>query len=272
MSRAQVVAQINECEKRGEFDKHIDPVDYSMVIPVDENYHFIKKGFIEKTKYFFENTFIVRPYTFYLNKIKFKTRINGKVNIRGIKAAVVTCNHVNKFDCLVVKGAIGQKLYVTAAPFNNMKGFLGEMMRAGKMIPLSESFSGMKKFNQAIDTLLNKNKFVLFYPEQAMWWYYKKPRPNKNGAFHYAVKNNVPVIPSFITFVETGKTGEEGFSQKQFILNFGKPIYIKPELTARENIEYLKNANFQAWKEIYETFYSKKLEYAFEKLKKKTTI
>ena len=64
--------------------------------------------------------------------------------------------------------------------------------------------------------------------------------------------------------------------RKPTALKLKKRKYICPHWDVykrqRENIEYLKNANFQAWKEIYETFYSKKLEYAFEKLKKKTTI
>lgn len=260
MTRQQITAEISECEKLRQFDKHIDPVNYDTVIKVDKNYHYIKKG-LEALKYTIENLFIVIPYTFWINKHVCKTKVIGKENLKNLGPAILTCNHTYMFDCLVVKGAVGQDLYITAAPFNNQKGFLGEMMRAGGMMPMSDDRSGMAKFISAVNTRLKQGKKVLFYPEQAMWWMYKKPRPLKDGAFHFAVKNNVPVVPCFVTFTPNGKYNNENIEMQNFTLHIGKPIYAPDNLDMKEKISYYKAENFKVWKNIYEEFYGIKLEY-----------
>jgi len=39
------------------------------------------------------------------------------------------------------------------------------------------------------------------------------------------------------------------------------PIYPKPELNAKENIEYLRKENYRVWKELYVKTYGIPLEY-----------
>lgn len=262
ITRREVLQKIAECEKNGQFDQHVDPIDYNNAWPVDENFHYIKKGFREKFKNAFLHTFVVLPFTWKINKKVLKSTILGRDNLKGIKSAVVTCNHVNKFDCLVVKyGLRGHKLFITAGSFNNQKGRFGDHMRAGGLMPFSDNPAAMRNFNKAMEYRLQNKSYVLFYPEQAMWWNYEKPRPYKNGAFHYAVKHQVPIIPTFITYIDTDKLDEEGIKIKKFILHIMPPIYAKPELNNRENVEYLKNKNFEMCKEVYEKFYNEKLVY-----------
>ena len=98
-----------------------------------------------------------------------------------------------------------------------------------------------------------------------MWWMYEKPRPLKNGAFHYAVKENVPVVPMFITFEGNGTFDEEGIENKNFIIHIGKPIYKKQNLSDKENIEYMKDQNYKSWVNTYEGFYGKKLKFNIKK-------
>lgn len=260
MTRKDVLEEIRKAELNGEFDKHVDPVSYETAIPVNENFHYLRKGFFERIKYRFCHIFIVRPYTFYQNKFKQKTKVEGKKNLKGLKKAILTCNHVNKMDCLVVKGSVKHKIKITAADFNNQQGFFGEMMRIGGMIPFGD-YKALKNMNHAMDIYLKKNYYILFYPEQAMWWNYEKPRPFKNGAFHYAMKYDVPVVPCFITFKERNKVDKEGIPLKQFTLHIMPPIYKKEDLSEKENIEYLKNADFEACKNKYESVYNKKLKY-----------
>lgn len=54
------------------------------------------------------------------------------------------------------------------------------------------------EFPNQIKNALDENKLVLIYPEQEMWFNYRKPRPCKRGAYLYAVKFNVPVISLFV--------------------------------------------------------------------------
>lgn len=243
-----------EYEKQGLLNEHLNPIDSSMVIKVDGNFHYIKTP-LQKFAYFFQMIFIVIPWIWYINHIRFRTKVIGKENLKGIKKAILTCNHIDIFDCLVVQGNTPRTVYTTAAPFNNRKGFLGQMMRVGHMMPMSEDMEGKKHFTKAIEYFLNKNKYILFYPEQSMWLHYEKPRPYKDGAFHFAYKHNVPVVPMFITMKKRKN------NKYKFFLNISKPIYPNQEMNKRDNVEYLRDASYKAVVDIYEKFYNKKLTY-----------
>lgn len=203
MTRRDVLAQIARCEAAGTFDVHVDPIPRELTLPVDESYRYVgHRTFFEGVKYRLEKLFCVWPFTWYENTFVLKTRYVGRENLRGLRAAVLTCNHVDKFDCLAVKyGARPHRTYVMAADFNNMRGFLGEMMRAGDMVPLNTTMHGRMQFARVVEEILTRRKkFLLVYPEASMWWHYEKPRPYKDGAFSFAAKYGVPVVPQFITF------------------------------------------------------------------------
>ena len=118
---------------------------------------------------------------------------------------------------------------------------------------------------KAVDTILQRGDFILIYPEQSMWWNYRKPKPLKNGAFKLAAKNKVPVIPIFITMEDSNIIGEDGFPVQEYIINIGEPIYPDDTLRDRENTEMMKEKNFEVWKNVYEEFYGIPLEYTTEK-------
>ena len=72
----------------------------------------------------------------------------------------------------------------------------------------------MKDMDKAVERLtraVSEGEKILIYPEQGMWWNYRKPRPMTNGAFRFAVNNNVPVIPLFITMKDTDSIDGDGF-------------------------------------------------------------
>ena len=260
-TRPEVLKEIEKYEKLGEFDHHTDPVDMSITLPVDKDFKYVRKGFFDKTKVFLQRIFIVYPFAKKQSK-NLGAIVVGKEKIKGIKSAVLTCNHVNKFDCLVVQNAMmPRKTYVIGAEFNNMKGFFGEMMRVGGMLPLSSDFSAQKNLLKAVEYYLKKDNYLLVYPEQAMWWYYEKPRPFKEGAFIFAAKHNVPIIPMFITFRESGIFDENGIEHKHFTLNIMDPIYPKKELSYRENVKYLMEENHKACVDKYTEVYGKAPEY-----------
>ena len=94
-----------------------------------------------------------------------------------------------------------------------------------------------------------------------MWWNYRKPKPLKQGAFIFASKNNVPVIPTFITMRDTDKLDKDGSYIQAYTLHFLKPIYPDEDLSQQENVNYMKELNEQRCKEIYEQVYGVPLEY-----------
>ena len=113
-----------------------------------------------------------------------------------------------------------------------------------------------------------RGDFIIIFPEQSMWWNYKKPKPLKIGAYKIAARNNVPILPIFITMEDSNVMGEDGFYVQEYTVNIGKPIFPDENLTEKENLEIMKEKNAKVWKEIYEDFYKKPLEYTTIKQEK----
>ena len=137
-------------------------------------------------------------------------------------------------------------------------------MRNCDVLPLSSNTQTMRKFLRAVDNILKRGDDILIYPEESMWPDYRKPKPLKDGGFKFATKNNVPVLPIFIT-MEDSEFYNKKTKKTQPILahtvHILEPIYPNPELSKAENVEYMKNKNYQMWVDVYESFYGKKLEF-----------
>ena len=250
----ETLEKIAEFEKEGKFNEHLDsnPASY---IPVDKDYEYLPKRFFKRAGYFFKRQFIVNPFERQANKL-FKTVAIGRENIKGIKNAIVCCNHVNKLDCMAIRKALRpHKTYFTAAEFNNMEGFLGEMMRVGGLLPMSNNFSAQKNFFDCLNKLLTSGNYVTFFPERAEWWGYERPRPHEKGAYHIAIKYNVPIVPVFITFNQTEKSMASKTGIKQFVVNILKPIYPNKELTDKDNIERMMTECLNQYWQCYNEFY-----------------
>ena len=119
----------------------------------------------------------------------------------------------------------------------------------------------------AIDTLLKRGDKVLVYPEKALWWNYRKPRPFKIGAFKFAVSAGVPVIPMFITMEDTDKIGGDGFPIQAYTVHIGEQLKVDENLSAKENINMLMEKNYQFCVDTYEKFYNTKLKFDIKKEK-----
>jgi 1-acyl-sn-glycerol-3-phosphate acyltransferase len=264
LTRAQVRERYLQFEKEGKFDQHADPIDFDIVIPVTKDYHYYPKSLGEALKKKLRYDFLVKPFAHKVNSSWLETEVVGRENLKGIRRAMVTSNHVQMFDCLALKKAMkGHDLNIVAASFNNFKGSLGDSMRASGMLPLPESYDGMKNFEAALATSFRKNHFVLFYPEQSEWWYYRKVRPFKDGAFHYAIQFNVPIIPCFISFAPRKKAikDPEGMYPERFIVHILKPIYPEEGANFSSERERLKKLTFEATKKCYEEVYGIPLSY-----------
>ena len=112
-----------------------------------------------------------------------------------------------------------------------------------------------------MDVLLKRGEKVLVYAEQAMWWNYKKPRPLTNGAFTFAVKSNVPVLPVFITMEDSDTIGNDGFPIQEYTIHISPAIYPDESKTEKQNVVEIRDKNYEIWKNIYEKFYGIPLEY-----------
>ncbi|MFA6756017.1 MAG: 1-acyl-sn-glycerol-3-phosphate acyltransferase [Bacilli bacterium] len=256
--RKEIFDKIKILEKEGRFNEHVDDIHLDNVYKVDSNYEYIKTHAKDKFIYWLKYNFVVKPFRSYHVHHTMHVKVNGRENLKGINNAIITSNHVFIYDCFANQYALrGHKTYITAAPFNSQKGSFGEYMRVGGMLPFSDDIGGMKNFIKTSSKLLKTNNYLLFYPEQSEWYCYEKPRPYLPGAFHFAVKFNVPIIPIFITFIHTGKKDKYGYEKLKFVVNIMKPIYKDPNKDDKENLEYLKDLNMKMCQDKYNEFYKK---------------
>ena len=270
--RLEVLKKIEQLEKEGKFDVDAED-DPPTIVLTPENIDYLRKKMTSKLKRVFANEVGERFLDNLLknNKLIIK-EINGIENLSKVSTgAIVTCNHFNPFDCFTIEkvfrmsGKIEEKrLYkvIREGNYTNFPGLYGFFFRNCDTLPLSSNKRTMVEFMKAVDTLLQKGDFILIYPEQSMWWNYRKPKPLKHGKM--AARNNVPVIPIFITMQDSDKIDGEGFPIQEYTVNIAEPIYKDENLSQRENTEIMLNKNFEAWKKIYEDFYGIPLEYTTE--------
>ncbi len=182
--------------------------------------------------------------------------------------AIITCNHFHPCDNYAVYRAIrpylnGRRLYkvIREGNYTNYPNPIGFFFRHCNTLPLSSNMETMKNFMYAMKTLLGRGEKILIYPEQALWWNYRKPRPCKDGAYKFAVNNGVPIIPMFITMTDSDILDPNGFFVQKYTINIMPAIYPNNDLDKKTNIANMKEQNYNACVKTYEDFYKVKLEY-----------
>lgn len=208
----------------------------------------------------------VRKWSEPVNEI---TGIRNLLTVQG--PAFLTSNHFNPFDNGVhrtLSRLTGRDRLVAISQGTNfvMPGLNGFILRNIDVIPLIQEPSYM---NGAFRTLmrrnLDRNRFILIYPEQEMWFNYRKPRPGKRGAFLFAAEYGVPVVPTFVEMVDLPEVVAPGFHDVKLVLHVLPPIFPDPERSARENSFLMCQADFDAKVRCYEQCYGRPLTYEFSK-------
>lgn len=269
--RVEILEKIKQLEKEGKFD--VDAEDDPPTIELTpENVDYLKTKRKNKWKNKFANKLgekfleaIIKD-----NKLIIKD-VTGLENLSNIKSgAILTCNHFNPFDSFTIEEVFSlsgqrekKKLYkvIREGNYTNFPGFYGFLFRNADTLPLSSNTKTMVKFMKAADTILKRGDFILVYPEQSLWWNYEKPKPLKNGAYKIATRSNVPVVPIFITMTDSDIIGDDGFPVKEYYVHIEEPIHPDKNLSEKENVQIMKDKNFEVWKDVYEEFYGIPLEY-----------
>lgn len=269
--RLEVLEKIKVLEQNGVFDVDVEDDPETIKLTAD-NVDYLKEKRYSKLKNKVANKMGMKFLNDLLkdNKLIIK-QVIGMENLQKVKTgAIITCNHFNPYDSFAIEKVFresGQakekKLYkvIREGNYTNFPGLYGFFFRNCDTLPLSSSNRTMIEFLKAVDTILQRKDFILIYPEQSMWWNYRKPKPLKNGAFKMAARNNVPVIPVFITMQDSDIIGEDGFPVQEYIINIEEPIYPSENLTEKGNTNVMRDKNFEVWKNVYEKFYKIPLEY-----------
>lgn len=254
----------NTLESFRRFDYDYISFGHNWTIP-DGNYKYRQTGINYLFMAFIRSAFaVVAPVVI---KLVYGGKVTGRENLKELKGkgALCVCNHFSYLDTLFVRQAAGHfRSYHTMTCYNNKKGLGGCFIRHGGMLPFSNNFAATRNLNKEFERLFAEGKIINFYAEQAMWVNYQKPRPMKDGVFHYAVKYGVPVLPVFCTF----KKNKRGHIRKLRI-NILPPVYGDNELPKGERGAKMKELAEEEWKRCYEQAYGIPLEYLPDKRKNK---
>ena len=187
------------------------------------------------------------------------------------KGAVVTCNHFSPMDNYIVFHCIRKYLpykylykVIREGNYTNFPGLYGFFFRHCNTLPLSSNKRTMINFMSATDTLLKKGESILIYPEQEMWWNYRKPRPYKIGAFRIAYKAGAPVLPTFITMQDSDIIGPDGAPLQRHTFHIMPPVYPEAGLSVKDGATKMMEEAFAAVKAKYEEVYGMPLTYGEE--------
>lgn len=199
------------------------------------------------------------------------TTINGLEYLSGITGgAIVTSNHFNPIDNTLLRTltlkAGKNKLCVASEETNlAMSGWIGYLMNYADTVPVSTSMNYMAdQFEPLLENLLQQENWILIYPEQEMWFNYRKPRPLKRGAYYYAAKYHVPVISCFAEIHDLEQMDTPEFHKVRYILNVLPTIFPDPAKGIRENSIAMCRQDYLQKKAAYEAAYGKSLSYSFE--------
>ena len=272
--RIAVLKKIRQYEREGRFDEDVE--EDPPTIPLEpEGIDYLRRKPSSRLKARLAYGIAERFVDGLLKDGKLVIRqVKGLEHLNSVKSgAVLTCNHFNPFDCFTVEKVFRRsahyrkkKLFkvIREGNYTNFPGLYGFLFRNCDTLPLSQNKKTMYNFLKAVDTILTRGDLILIYPEQSMWWNYRKPKPLKNGAFKFAVKNRVPVVPIFITMEDGRGIGPDGFPIQEYTVFIDQPIYPVSSLTEREQVDAMRDRNYAVWKRIYEEFYGIPLTYEEE--------
>lgn len=261
--RLAVIDNIKKALEEGDSFKKVelnDPVvtdeDVKRVI---EPFDTLRRNPINKFKAFIARL-IAEALTKKINK---DTEIKGLENLRGLcGGAIITSNHYNVIDntlprLVAMKMGKGRRFHIIVQETNIfMKGFFGFLMNNANTLPVSRSLSYMaKNLKPSLKKLLLRGDYVLIYPEQEMWFNYKKPRDHRDGAYHYAAELGVPIIPVFAQMQNLDTKDDQGFYNVKRTLHVLPPIYPDPKLSVHENRDNMRYKDMQMRRECYERVY-----------------
>lgn len=265
--RLEVLKKIEDYERARNFGEDVEN-DPPTVELKPEDYPKIRKGIVGNIKrrlaYFGGRKF---SKNLIKNNQLIIDDIIGLENWTSIKGgAVVTCNHFSPNDSFIMQKVFDmtkrKRMYkvIREGNYTNPPCF-ADLFRNCDVLPLSSNMRTMVKFTKACEEVLKNDWDILVYAEGSMWWNYRKPKPLQTGAFTIAVKNNVPVVPIFITMEDSNIIGSDGFPIQRHTVHILPAIYPNESLDKMARKQDLADRNFKAWVDVYENVYNKKLEY-----------
>lgn len=269
--RYQVIENIKKALKNQDFYAKVELNDPSLsdseIADIVQSYleNHNRIGFQLKSKL---ADMMVSCATFFINR---HTKLVGIEKVEGLSGgAIITSNHFSPLENTVVRRfvntAFGRKLSIVSQATNfAMDGLVGYLMNYADTIPISGDYRYLNhEFLALLREKTDQGKMVLIYPEQEMWFNYRKPRPPKRGAYYFAAKLNLPVVSCFVEIVDGEENPKGDFNKVQYVLHTLGVLYPDASKSVRENSIQMCEADYALKKEAYERIYGEPLLYDFK--------
>lgn len=271
-NRRAVIENIKKCAESSQFHSKVELDDPILTAEQSKRIteHYVQsKDLLSYKMYSMIGISLAKAATRIINR---NTEIIGMEKIpKDLGGVLITSNHFNPLENTVIRhltNKLGRKDLGIISQTSNfaMTGSISFLMNYADTIPISTEPRYLARDFLYImqERLVEKKHAILLYPEQEMWFNYRKPRPPKNGAYFYAAKLNVPIISCFVEIVDTDEDDTDEFRKVRYVLHVLDVLYPDTEKSVKENTEFLAAMDYALKKKCYEEVYGKPLSYAFE--------
>lgn len=271
--RLEVLNRIKEYEKQGKFDEAVE-MDPPAVELTPDKVDYLCKKLSSKLKRKLANFLGDRHFLNLIKKdILIIDGVKGEEHLSVLKdGAMLTCNHFAPSDNYILFHCVRKYLpkkylykIIQESNYTAFPGMYGFLFRHCNTLPLSSNRRTMINFMTAVNTLLKNKESILIYPERAMWWNYRRPRPFKVGAFKMAYRAGVPVVPTFITMQDDKeRLDEHGYPLQHHTVHIMPPIYPDTSLGEKAGAEKMCKDAYELYRQKYEEVYAEKLTFTCE--------
>lgn len=238
-------------------------------VDVDADYNYLPKSFIFKFLSFVFYHIIGVPILFIGNLLFFNTTTKGRKNLKGLrnKGFFVYANHTHYQDAWMtpISVAIFRKNYIIAEKTAVRIPFVKHLVKAGGALPVADTSNGLRNLTKAIDQIIKDKKIVTIFPEAHIWPYYTGVRPFPTTSFRFPARTGAPAVPVAVCYKKRWFLGD--IRKPRQVIMIGAPVYPKPELSIRQNAEYLRDECHAFIKTVAE----KESTYAYVEYVKNTT-
>ena len=226
-------------------DEHMITVKHVRELTFDKDYPYLPRGVLYKLMrgaYWLLLNAIVFP----VMRLSHGLRIYGKKNLKKNKkllknGAITISNHVFYWDYLAVLKAVRPHLAYFPAWKDNLEGPCGKLIRLSGGIPIpTGNIHAMIQFKKAMEQVLEDGKWLHFFPEGSMWFFYPDIRPLKKTVFQYAVRYQKPIVPISMSFRPRRGLLKLFGKGPAVDLHIGEPILQKDSLTSAEAAEDMR--------------------------------
>lgn len=222
--------------KWGVDDPHQHLLEHPDVHPVtvDESYPYEDDSpkFRRLNRFYYWNAkWVVRP----LNYLRYGYRVRGLDTVRRHaelfkQGGLTVSNHMFRWDvCGVLQShGFSQMRFPVYKEILHGPGWPRIIGTGG--VPLPDKLSAMKHFYAAFDHFHEQGYWMHFFAEESRWEFYTPIRPFKKGAFIFAERYHLPILPLAYSYRERKGLLRLFGREACVTLNIGEPIVADPAL------------------------------------------